>query len=488
MKRLLLIFTLIVMGTSCLLAQNISVESFRLDEMDLTANQQGTIVLDQNGEKCALIKIRTTQTGFSFDVGSLGVQKTEQKAGEVWVYIPHGVRKITIQHAQLGTCEYPIPINVDKARTYIMQLTTGQVQTIVKNTVTAQYVMFKLSPKNAVVELDGKILSTHDGKATQRLPFGTYEYTIKAPDHYPTSGEVVVDNPNEKHVVEINLTPAFTNVSLSTDVSNCEVWINDERKGNTPWTGTLGYGTYLIECKKDGYRTSSQDVTISPESHDIKLKSPTPMYGSLNIESTPADATIYIDGVKVGSTPMFIPEQLCGEHNFSIELQGYKSYKGKITIDEGKDVDIKADLEDIYSKVKNKQIKSSERLSAVESALESLLGVSPPSPSEDEKVFDVVERMPSFSGGEAAMMQYISSNIRYPKDAEDNGIQGRVIVQFVVCKDGSISGAKVLKGVAPSIDKEAIRLVNNMPKWIPGIQNGKPVNVNYRVPLTFRLQ
>ena len=101
----------------------------------------------------------------------------------------------------------------------------------------------------------------------------------------------------------------------------------------------------------------------------------------------------------------------------------------------------------------------------------------------DDKVFDVVENMPEFNGGMGALMQYLSDNIRYP---EEKDIQGRVIVRFVVGKDGSISNAQVVKSVHPSFDAEALRIINNMPKWIPGTQNGKPVNVKYAVPISFR--
>ncbi len=104
------------------------------------------------------------------------------------------------------------------------------------------------------------------------------------------------------------------------------------------------------------------------------------------------------------------------------------------------------------------------------------------------KVFDVVEQMPSFPGGNGALMKYLSSNIKYPTIAEENGVQGKVIVQFVVGRDGSISGAKVVKSVDPSLDKEAIRVVKSMPKWIPGKQNGQSVNVKYTLPVTFQLR
>ena len=105
----------------------------------------------------------------------------------------------------------------------------------------------------------------------------------------------------------------------------------------------------------------------------------------------------------------------------------------------------------------------------------------------EEKVYDVVEEMPQFPGGPSALFEYLSNNLQYPVVAEENGVQGRVIVFFIVEKDGFISNAKVVKSVDSSCDKEAIRLVESMPNWIPGKQNGEPVRVKYTVPVTFRL-
>ena len=117
-----------------------------------------------------------------------------------------------------------------------------------------------------------------------------------------------------------------------------------------------------------------------------------------------------------------------------------------------------------------------------------VIATEPVKPKEEEnKVFDVVEQMPSFPGGQGALMNYLNSNIKYPVIAEENGIQGRVVVQFVVGKDGSISNVHVVKSVDPSLDKEAVRVVKNMPRWIPGKQNGQSVTVRYTLPVTFRL-
>lgn len=107
---------------------------------------------------------------------------------------------------------------------------------------------------------------------------------------------------------------------------------------------------------------------------------------------------------------------------------------------------------------------------------------------EEYKVFEVVEQMPSFPGGDVALMQYLSKNIKYPPVAEEMGIQGRVICTFVVERDGSVSDIRIKRSVDPSLDKEAIRVVSGMPKWIPGRQNGQMVRVKYTLPVTFRLQ
>ncbi len=108
---------------------------------------------------------------------------------------------------------------------------------------------------------------------------------------------------------------------------------------------------------------------------------------------------------------------------------------------------------------------------------------------EEEVVFVVVEKMPEFPGGQQALFKYLSENVKYPVIAQENGIQGRVICQFVVNKDGKIVDVEVVRsGGDPSLDKEAVRVIKSMPNWKPGQQRGKPVRVKYTVPVNFRLQ
>ncbi|UKK57650.1 M56 family metallopeptidase [Prevotella communis] len=105
----------------------------------------------------------------------------------------------------------------------------------------------------------------------------------------------------------------------------------------------------------------------------------------------------------------------------------------------------------------------------------------------DDKPFDVVEQMPEFPGGQEALMQFLRQEVKYPKEAEEKGLQGRVVVRYIIEKDGSISEVEIVKSVNEYLDAEAIRVVKAMPKWKPGKQNGEPVRVKFTIPVTFRL-
>ena len=110
------------------------------------------------------------------------------------------------------------------------------------------------------------------------------------------------------------------------------------------------------------------------------------------------------------------------------------------------------------------------------------------SQDDDNKIFDAIEQMPVFPGGEEELIKFLQNNVHYPQIAAENGIEGRVIVGFVISKAGAISDITILRSLDPSCDKEAMRIVKIMPRWIPGKQNGVNVNVRFTLPVTFKLQ
>jgi hypothetical protein len=187
MKKIFTIFIVILTSISSLQAQELAVQSFVLAETDLTANTPGTMVEDQNGNVCALIKVETTVEGFSFDVGSLGVSQVKREGGEIWVYVPFGVRRITLSHPQLGVIrDYPFPCPIEKGRTYIMKLVTGTVKTVVEYAQTKQFLQIQLNPADAFLEINGKMKVTENGLYQELLPFGKYQYKAYYPEYHGT--------------------------------------------------------------------------------------------------------------------------------------------------------------------------------------------------------------------------------------------------------------------------------------------------------------
>ena len=219
-----------------------------------------------------------------------------------------------------------------------------------RNTPTSQYVLFNVSPANAVVELNGQMLETADGTATKRMPFGTYTYRVQAPRHAPKTGSLTVSDPKNKHIVNVTLAPQFGNFTFIV-ADNAEIWIDEQLRGTGSCTVELGYGTYLVECRKAGYRPTSQEVVVGKDNakEKITLNPPTPIYGSIDINSAPANAEVWIDGKQVGTTPMFLTECLAGSHEVKLKKQGYKDATMVAKVEEGQTAALQQTLEKGFS-------------------------------------------------------------------------------------------------------------------------------------------
>lgn len=240
-------------------SQNISVKSFQLLENDQTASSEGTMERDQNGEIAALIKVVTNEEGFSFDGGALGIVKAVQKPGEIWVYVPKGLKKLTISHPKFGMLrEHYLPMAVAAAKTYQMELVMDKVETVVRQARTSQYVIFQVTPSDAVVELDGEQLKMEGGTATKLMEFGTYTYRIQAPNHLSEAGNVTVSDPENKQVISIALKPILPKTDIVTigNVSFTMVRVDG---------GTFTMGA-TQEQKDDAHENESpaHQVTLSP--------------------------------------------------------------------------------------------------------------------------------------------------------------------------------------------------------------------------------
>lgn len=192
--------TLLLFTSLVATAQTMSVVEFKPDESDLTANTAGTIVLDQNGDKCALIKIETTEFGFSFDAGSLGVVKTEQHTGEVWLYVPEGVKRLSISHPKLEKIrDYDLGMSLKKARTYIMKLHVLKPATDFGGMGTVDV---KSTPAGAEVFIDNISVGKTPMSFSKLIP-GKHQVNIKHEGYYDFESSVDISDDKVSIIDEV---------------------------------------------------------------------------------------------------------------------------------------------------------------------------------------------------------------------------------------------------------------------------------------------
>lgn len=305
MKRFLTFYLILLAYYWTSNAQSLSVESFRLLDTDLTANTAGTMERDQNGNVAALIKVVTTQTGFSFDGGMAGIVRTVQKTGEMWVYVPAGIQKLTISHQQLGMLrDFALPISVEAARTYEMRLASAEIVSNVKYKSTKQFVEFIISPANAMLEVEGEPLEVDNtGHAEKRMDFGTYTYKVSAHDYHPTAGQFVLNNSSHNEKVVVELKPNFGSITfVATESSTgATVYIDGQSAGKIPFTSDrLSSGMHRVKITREHYFMAESVVEVTDGETTTLEPALEPKSAIITI-SAPEEGTIWIEGEQKGS-------------------------------------------------------------------------------------------------------------------------------------------------------------------------------------------
>ena len=327
---------LMLMGWMGLSAQGISVTSFKPLPDDLTANIAGSMEKDQNGEVAALIKVVTTQTGFTFEGGMAGIVKTKQEAGEIWVYVPHGIQKITIKHPQLGVLRnYYFPCAIDAARTYEMVLASGEVRTVVTQDAGGSYLVISLQPKTAVVYIDDQLQENDgSGEMMKALTYGEHQYRVEANGYMPEAGIVTIGK--EKKVLNIKLQSALATLTVNSTTPGTQIVVNEQVKGSGNWSDNLTPGMYIIEGRLDSHRSQKMSVTLGKqEQKAITIPALEPMYGMLDVSYKPIGAEVWLDGKQLGSSPDLFRNILVGSHSLLIKKASCAEHRETITIAEG---------------------------------------------------------------------------------------------------------------------------------------------------------
>ena len=356
MKKTCFLFLLLCCGLA-LMAQDFEIVSVESLPFDMSAREE--IYTDHNDRQCALLRIATQNIApnqrelFNFvpDYGSEVVQRATRD-GEIWLWVSPGLKYLRVKHRDWGQYELRLidhVARVEALHTYkvtIKGMLTLPLQEQESKVPTQQYLAFRISPTNATLFVNDELWEVgSDGTAVRFVNFGTYNYRVMAPNYLPETGSVTVNDPDNTQTVPVSLKPDFVEVTLKVD-ADAEIWMNNEKKGTRTWTGPLGKGTYKIECKQEGHELSmiSKEITTEMNGQTITLPAPTPIYGSLNVESTPIGATIYIDGKEVGKTPKSINEILIGQHEIKLTKDGYVEHSELVTIAKNKREQIKISL------------------------------------------------------------------------------------------------------------------------------------------------
>jgi hypothetical protein len=292
MKRFSFLLFLLLGFTN--LHAEIGVEYFQKHTNDMDARVTYP-VKDPDGEPCALIKVVTTQTGFTFDCGLIGIMKTEQHPSEIWVYVPFGVKRITINHQQFGVLrDYFFPEPIEKASVYILKLVTGRVIINVEEQNNDQYVVITPTPPEAMIYINETFVQT--GTYTARLKPGNYNYRVESPLYHAEAGVFKVED--KKIDLPIALNPAFGSLSISSSPEEGAKIFIDRKLQSTVTPATLGQlesKEYTVQVIKEMYNPSELKKVVIRDGETTPLNvTLTPNFARLHVD-LPSDASLLIN-------------------------------------------------------------------------------------------------------------------------------------------------------------------------------------------------
>lgn len=298
MRMVILTFILLLSGW--VEAQQISVKSFRKLESDLSARgKEGRT--DQNGDKCAIIKVVTTESGFVFEPDALGLAGSVKKTGEIWLYVPYGAKRLTIKHDKLGVLrDYFYPERIEKACVYELVLTTGRIVTTVEEDISGQWLVITADPPEATVYIDDVYEAATEGIVQKFVSLGRHTYRVAHALYHPAAGQVEV-NTGQKAELEIQLKPAFGYIEVSSKPeSGARVIIDGKEVGVTPYRSeALTSGEHRIEVLKTLYQPVQKIITVKDGETVQAVMELAANYGEVRLEALP-EAELWVNNEQKG--------------------------------------------------------------------------------------------------------------------------------------------------------------------------------------------
>jgi hypothetical protein len=320
-------------------AQQLAVESFTRDDSDQTARISSPRK-DQNDKVCAIVKMETPLLlqDVTFDAGSVGIAHSEQRTGEIWVYLSPGARRITISHKHLGTVRnYEFGEALKEATVYILKLKSGNVKTVVEDHVALQYLEMICAVEGATIKIDDEAPEPFvNGKFQKALSYGKHRYTVEAPMYHPESGirEVTVQ---KTEPVAIQLKPKFGSLTVNTQPEQgADVFIDDVKRGQSPLTiEQLSSGAHKVRVIKAQFLPVAQDKTMTDGATETLTLTMQPNFAIITL-TTPGGGDIYINDEKKG-VAQWSGRLTPGQYKVEVRKPSHRSSVATITSEAGKD-------------------------------------------------------------------------------------------------------------------------------------------------------
>ena len=339
----IIILAIFLLSAMMALGQEMSVKSFEYLPKDLTARTSPRN--DRNGTPCAVIRVGVALQGVVFDGNTIG--EPVYNTGEYLVYMPGGSRQITIRHDSylpltVVFTDYGID-KVESSNTYRLTVPTGAAPTPQRK---GNFLIMNVTPTSSQVSIDNGMatVTESDGSFKVFLNNGTHSYSVEAGNAYsPVSG--TVEMKGERITLPITLQSVKASLSIKATTSGSKIYVNEDYKGIDQWQGELSPGTYLIEAKKDGYRSYSTTVSLAKQqSETMTIPALQALYGTLMVDYKPIDAEVYLDNTLLGKAPNVFDNILVGKHNIKIRKAGYADYTGSVTIQENHQASVSGSL------------------------------------------------------------------------------------------------------------------------------------------------
>ena len=342
-KKLLILASLLFAVFISIDAQKMTVESFEYLPKDLTARTSPRN--DRNGTPCAVIRVGIALQGVVFDGNTIGLPV--YNTGEYLVYMPEGSRQITIRHDNyvpltVVFADYGID-KVASSNTYRLTVLTGGLNA--DQQAQGNFLVMSVTPPTSRVIIDeGEPTAVKaDGTLKTYLNNGHHRYRVEADGYLPQSGTLSISGARQQITIALQSSKAALTVKTTT--SGSKIYINEDYKGDDQWQGELTPGTYLVEARKDGFRSSTKTVTLAKQqTESITLPALQQIFGSMMVDYEPVDADVYLDNTLIGKSPNVFNNLATGKHTIKISKDGYSDYTGSVTIQDNQQASVSGSL------------------------------------------------------------------------------------------------------------------------------------------------